>query len=269
MPADRLLALAQRIRPRRYGRRELHGLQGRRDRRLAAPPRVEDRPRAQGVHGRRATRRCRSKRPRAGATSRSTRSRCDPLTGEILDPFNGRPDLEARRLRVVDPRTFGDDSLRVLRALQFAARFELELDRETRARSAARSRSTICRPSASGARVEKLLLQADAAVDRPRARARSRRRRPAVAGAESARRLPAGARVAPRRRRVGAHADGRRPGAQAHRRARTRSGGRDDARRDHARLRQARDDGRSSTAGSDRPVTRRRASSRRRDSSIG
>lgn len=52
----------------------------------------------------------------------------DPLTGEYLDPFGGRADLDARRLRVVDPTTFGDDSLRVLRALQFAARFALTLD---------------------------------------------------------------------------------------------------------------------------------------------
>jgi tRNA nucleotidyltransferase (CCA-adding enzyme) len=57
----------------------------------------------------------------------------DPLTGEIVDPFGGRADLEARRLRVVDPRTFVDDSLRVLRAVQFAARFELTVDDETRA----------------------------------------------------------------------------------------------------------------------------------------
>ncbi len=49
----------------------------------------------------------------------------DPLTGELLDPFHGQEDLRARRLRVVDPATFVDDSLRVLRALQFAARFEL------------------------------------------------------------------------------------------------------------------------------------------------
>jgi tRNA nucleotidyltransferase (CCA-adding enzyme) len=56
----------------------------------------------------------------------------DPLTGEIVDPFGGRADLDARRLRVVDRRTFGDDSLRVLRALQFAARFELTVDDETR-----------------------------------------------------------------------------------------------------------------------------------------
>jgi tRNA nucleotidyltransferase (CCA-adding enzyme) len=57
----------------------------------------------------------------------------DPLTDEVLDPFGGRRDLVARRLRVVDPRTFGDDSLRVLRALQFAARFDLQADAETRA----------------------------------------------------------------------------------------------------------------------------------------
>ena len=52
----------------------------------------------------------------------------DPLTGEILDPFNGRADLDQRILRVVDSQTFADDSLRVLRAIQFAARFNLTLD---------------------------------------------------------------------------------------------------------------------------------------------
>lgn len=52
----------------------------------------------------------------------------DPLTDEWLDPFDGRGDLARRVLRVVDPATFADDSLRVLRALQFAARFELTVD---------------------------------------------------------------------------------------------------------------------------------------------
>jgi tRNA nucleotidyltransferase (CCA-adding enzyme) len=56
----------------------------------------------------------------------------DPLTDDVLDPFGGRRDLAARELRVVDPATFGDDSLRVLRALQFAARFELTLTADTR-----------------------------------------------------------------------------------------------------------------------------------------
>ena len=56
----------------------------------------------------------------------------DPLTGEYIDPFNGRGDIAASLLRAVDVRTFGDDSLRVLRAVQFAARFEFALDEATR-----------------------------------------------------------------------------------------------------------------------------------------
>ncbi|MGE5838205.1 MAG: CCA tRNA nucleotidyltransferase, partial [Acidobacteriota bacterium] len=83
----------------------------------------------------------------------------DPLTNEIVDPFDGRRDLQERRLRVVDPRTFGDDSLRVLRGAQFAARFELTATDETKA---------ICRsirlddlpPERIWGEVEKLLLQA-------------------------------------------------------------------------------------------------------------
>jgi tRNA nucleotidyltransferase (CCA-adding enzyme) len=55
----------------------------------------------------------------------------DPLTDEYFDPFHGREDLERRYLRMVDARTFPDDSLRVLRAVQFVARFDLELDPET------------------------------------------------------------------------------------------------------------------------------------------
>jgi tRNA nucleotidyltransferase (CCA-adding enzyme) len=52
----------------------------------------------------------------------------DPLTDEYFDPFDGRADLDRRLLRVVDPETFPDDSLRVLRAVQFAARFSFTLD---------------------------------------------------------------------------------------------------------------------------------------------
>ena len=55
----------------------------------------------------------------------------DPLTSEYIDPFNGRGDIEAKVLRAVDLRTFGEDSLRVLRAVQFAARFEFALDPAT------------------------------------------------------------------------------------------------------------------------------------------
>jgi tRNA nucleotidyltransferase (CCA-adding enzyme) len=57
----------------------------------------------------------------------------DPLTDEYLDPFGGRRDIGRRLLRAVDPATFPDDSLRVLRAVQFAARLDFALDDATRA----------------------------------------------------------------------------------------------------------------------------------------
>jgi len=55
----------------------------------------------------------------------------DPLTTEILDPFDGRRDIERRRLRAVSADTFSEDSLRVLRAAQFASRFKFDVDAET------------------------------------------------------------------------------------------------------------------------------------------
>lgn len=84
----------------------------------------------------------------------------DPLTDEYLDPFHGRADLDRRMLRIVDRRSFADDSLRVLRAVQFAARFELRPDEDTLA---------ICRTIALDdlpaeriwGEIEKLLLQAE------------------------------------------------------------------------------------------------------------
>jgi tRNA nucleotidyltransferase (CCA-adding enzyme) len=55
----------------------------------------------------------------------------DPFSGELLDPFGGRRDLEDRVLRAVDVATFGEDPLRALRALQLAARFELRVEEAT------------------------------------------------------------------------------------------------------------------------------------------
>jgi tRNA nucleotidyltransferase (CCA-adding enzyme) len=83
----------------------------------------------------------------------------DPLTEEYLDPFHGRDDLQRKMLKAVDPKTFGDDSLRVLRAVQFAARFEFALDPSTAA---------LCRsirlddlpPERIWGEIEKLLLRA-------------------------------------------------------------------------------------------------------------
>ena len=55
----------------------------------------------------------------------------DPLTNEIIDPYDGRVDIERRVLRAVSSETFAEDSLRVLRAAQMAARFEFRIDPET------------------------------------------------------------------------------------------------------------------------------------------
>lgn len=52
----------------------------------------------------------------------------DPLTGEVDDPHNGRADLEAGMLRMTNVDKFGEDPLRVLRAMQFIARFGLAPD---------------------------------------------------------------------------------------------------------------------------------------------
>jgi len=57
----------------------------------------------------------------------------DPLRDSYEDPFDGRGDLDRRLLRAVDPNTFADDSLRALRAVQFAARFEFVLEDQTAA----------------------------------------------------------------------------------------------------------------------------------------
>lgn len=55
----------------------------------------------------------------------------DPLTSEIIDPFGGATDLKARLLRAVADDTFVEDSLRVLRAVQLAARFEMSVEPRT------------------------------------------------------------------------------------------------------------------------------------------
>jgi len=54
----------------------------------------------------------------------------DPDTRELRDPFNGREDLAAGRLRHASPQ-FVEDPLRVLRAMHLAARFELSVVPET------------------------------------------------------------------------------------------------------------------------------------------
>ena len=55
----------------------------------------------------------------------------DPLTDETIDPYGGREDLARRILRAVAADTFIEDSLRVLRAVQLAARFEMTIEPAT------------------------------------------------------------------------------------------------------------------------------------------
>lgn len=54
----------------------------------------------------------------------------DPRAGEVLDFFGGRADLQGRVLRHTGP-AFVEDPLRVLRGMQFAARFDLTPAPET------------------------------------------------------------------------------------------------------------------------------------------
>ncbi len=55
----------------------------------------------------------------------------DVLSGEIIDHFGGREDMEAGIVRHVDARSFAEDPLRVFRAAQLAARFDFVLAEET------------------------------------------------------------------------------------------------------------------------------------------
>lgn len=55
----------------------------------------------------------------------------DPLSGEIFDECGGILDIKNKLLRAVDPTTFSDDPLRVLRAMQFAGRFGFKIEEKT------------------------------------------------------------------------------------------------------------------------------------------
>jgi tRNA nucleotidyltransferase (CCA-adding enzyme) len=83
----------------------------------------------------------------------------EPATDEVIDPQGGRVDLAARRLRAVDARTFTEDPLRALRAVQLAARFELTVEPETARLCAAMPVHELPAERVFG-EIEKLLLQA-------------------------------------------------------------------------------------------------------------
>lgn len=52
-------------------------------------------------------------------------------TAQILDPFNGLKDLGNKILRATDKNAFIEDSLRIVRAIQFAARFKFDIEPNT------------------------------------------------------------------------------------------------------------------------------------------
>ncbi len=52
-------------------------------------------------------------------------------SGRIVDPFDGQADIAAKRIRMVFAGAFREDPLRMLRAVQFAARFGLAIEDQT------------------------------------------------------------------------------------------------------------------------------------------
>jgi tRNA nucleotidyltransferase (CCA-adding enzyme) len=58
----------------------------------------------------------------------------NPLTGEVVDPHKGQEDIEKRMIRAVgapDAR-FGEDALRLMRAIRFVSQLDFDLDPVTR-----------------------------------------------------------------------------------------------------------------------------------------
>lgn len=81
----------------------------------------------------------------------------DPVDGHLIDPFDGRKDLQNKVIRAVgDPNErFAEDGLRVLRAARFSATLECAIDPDTeRAMGTSRSHDTFRRVSAERVRDE-------------------------------------------------------------------------------------------------------------------
>lgn len=51
--------------------------------------------------------------------------------GDLLDPFQGRRDLQHGVIRVLHPSSFVDDATRILRAVRYTQRMEFQIDAET------------------------------------------------------------------------------------------------------------------------------------------
>lgn len=55
----------------------------------------------------------------------------DLETNQIIDPHGGRDDLAGKTIRMVSKNSFPEDPLRMMRAIQFAARFEFDIEPTT------------------------------------------------------------------------------------------------------------------------------------------
>ncbi len=56
----------------------------------------------------------------------------DLATKRVVDHWGGLEDIKRGLIRVVDPKTFTEDSLRVLRAMQFSARLGFKIEKQSR-----------------------------------------------------------------------------------------------------------------------------------------
>ncbi len=104
-----------------------------------------------------------------------------PRFGELLDPFGGRADLEARVIRVLHPASFRDDPTRLVRAVRYAARLGFTIDPETE-RLAREAIAVGLVDALSGARVRAELGRTSGRVGRHRRGRAPPRRRSGPAG---------------------------------------------------------------------------------------
>jgi len=51
--------------------------------------------------------------------------------GNIIDPYNGKEDIKNKIIRMVDKKAFSQDPLRMLRGVQFASRFDFNIEPDT------------------------------------------------------------------------------------------------------------------------------------------
>jgi len=83
---------------------------------------------------------------------------------QLIDPLGGLTDLHEGRLRMTSPESFSEDPLRMLRAIQFAARFEFDIEQETFA--AIRAQATLIR-TVSAERISEELVKMLTRSERP------------------------------------------------------------------------------------------------------